>query len=172
MHSLEDAISTIMQASEDFRVNDHEKAKEAIKKVQKHKRAIKKALANVSQRSGILTKVPENAIVLPTGEWFVIVDPITNKLGNSEKNKPWIYHFRKESKELAIVINEDSPIYINLISGDTDDKTITLLITWAISDCILQLLCEEFHFELREAVAFRDEQLVWLTSERGGENAG
>lgn len=168
---LESEIATIMQASEDFRVNDHEKAKEAIKKVQKHNKAVKKALSNVQKKFDNPIDVPENAIILPTGEWFIIVDPITNKLGNSEKNKPWIYYYRKESRELAIVINEGSPIYKNLITGDSDDKTISLLIAWAISDCILLLLCDEFSFELKDAVAFRDEQLVWLTSERGGNHA-
>lgn len=166
------SIATIMEASEEFKVSNHEKAKEAIKKVQKNKRAIKKALSNVKKKLGDITNVPDNAILLSTGEWFIIVEPIIGKLGNSEKNKPWIYHFRKESKELAIIINEESPIHQNLITANSDDKTITLLISWAISDCILLLLCDEFDYELKEASAFRDEQLVWLTSERGGENAG
>ena len=171
---LEASITTIMQASEEFKVSDHEKVKETIKKIQKNKRAIKKALSNARPTTAGTEKIeaPENAIILPTGNWFIIVDPITDKLGENEKNKPWIYHFRKESKELAIIINEESPIHRNLISGNSDDKTISLLISWAISDCILLLLCEEFDYELKDAVAFRDEQLVWLTSEKGGGNEG
>nr|WP_315088857.1 ATP-binding protein [uncultured Chryseobacterium sp.] len=166
---LESSITTIMQASEEFKVSDHEKVKETIKKVQKNKRAIKNALSNVRPTKTATEKIeaPVNAIILKTGDWFIIVDPIINKLGENEKNKPWIYHFRKESKELAIIINEESPIHRNLISGNSDDKTISLLISWAISDCILLLLCEEFDYELKDAVAFRDEQLIWLTSEKG-----
>lgn len=171
---LEASITTIMQASEEFRANDYEKVKETIKKVQKNKRAIKKALSNVKQTVTVTQEIetPENAIILTTGDWFIIVDPIIDKLGENERNKPWIYHFRKESKELAIIINEESPIHRNLISGNSDDKTISLLVSWAISDCILLLLCEEFRYELKDAVAFRDEQLVWLTSEKGGGNEG
>lgn len=168
---LAESIATIMDASENFKVNDHEKAKEAIKKVQKHKRAVKNALSNNKKKHQDNANVPDNAVVLPTGDWFILVDPIIDKLGNSEKNKPWIYHFRRESKELAIIINESSPIYNNLITGDSEDNIITLLISWAISDCILLLLCDEFNYELTEAVAFRDEQLIWLTSEKGGSNA-
>ena len=168
---LEASITTIMSASEKFKVSDHEKVKETIKKVQKNKRAIKKALSNI--KSGGETKeTPENAIILNTGDWFIIVDPIIDKLGVNEKNKPWIYHFRKESRELAIIINEESPVHRNLISGNSDDKSISLLLSWAISDCILLLLCEEFNYELKEAVAFRDEQLVWLTSEKVAGNEG
>lgn len=168
---LEGSITTIMEAAEKFKANDHEKAKEAIKKVQKHKRAVKKAFSNNNKKHENNVNVPANAVVLPTGDWFILVDPIIDRLGNSEKNKPWIYHFRRESKELAIIINDGSPIYNNLITGDSEDNIITLLISWAISDCILLLLCDEFNYELKEAVAFRDEQLVWLTSERGGDNA-
>lgn len=171
---LEDSITTIMQASEEFKASDHQKVRETIKKVQKNKRAIKKALSNVRPTVTTTEKIeaPENAIILTTGDWFIIVDPIINKLGENEKNKPWIYHFRKESRELAIIINEESPIHRNLISGNSDDKTISLLVSWAISDCILLLLCEEFGYELRDAVAFRDEQLVWLTSEKREGNEG
>jgi len=169
---LENHILTIMQASENFRVSDYEKSREAIRKVQKHKRAIKKTLANSKRNTVEFTPdAPENAIILPSGLWFTIVEPIIDKFGNSEKNKPWIYHYREESRELAIIINEESPIYVNLISGSSNEETITLLICWAISDCILVLLCEQFGFELLEAVLFRDEQLIWLTSERGGEDA-
>jgi hypothetical protein len=169
---LEKPLTDLMQASEKFKVSDYEKTKEAIKKTQKSNRAIKKALSNVQTKPHELKGVPDNAIVISTGDWFVIVDPIIDKLSKSEKNKPWIYHFRKESKELAIIINEESPIYNNLITGNSDDKTITLLVSWAISDSILLLLCDEFKFNLNEAVAFRDEQLIWLTSERGGGYAG
>lgn len=165
---LESTIATIMQASEGFKASDHEKVKETIKKVQKNKRVIKKALSNAIPTVTTTEKVeaPENAIILTTGDWFIIVEPIIDKLGKNEKNKPWIYHFRKESRELAIIINEESPIYTNLINSNSDDKTISLLISWAISDCILLLLCEEFDYELKDAVAFRDELLVWLTSEK------
>lgn len=171
---LESSITTIMLASEEFKAGDHEKVKETIKKVQKNKRAIKKALSNVIPTVTTTEKVeaPKNAIILTTGDWFIIVDPIIDKLGENEKNKPWIYHFRKESRELAIIINEESPIHRNLINSNSDDKTISLLVSWAISDCILLLLCEEFGYELKDAVAFRDEQLVWLTSEKGGGNEG
>ena len=169
---LETSITTIMQASEDFKASDHEKAKETIRKVQKNKRAIKKALSNVIPNLTEQKEIPENAIILSSGSWFVIVPPIIDKLGKNEKNKPWIYHFRKESNELAIIINEESPIHKNLITGGSDDKTITLLISWAISDCILSLLCDEYSYEIKEAIAFRDEQLVWLTSEKANENEG
>ncbi|MEN5232926.1 ATP-binding protein [Sphingobacterium faecium] len=167
---LESSIATIMQASEEFKSGDHEKVKETIKKVQKNKKAIKKVLSNIISGSKEKLEVPENAVILTTGEWFIIVNPIIDKLGENERNKPWIYHFRKQSRELAIIINEESPIHKNLINGNSDDNTISLLLSWAISDCILLLLCEEFDYKLKDAVAFRDEQLIWLTSQKGGSN--
>ena len=168
--TLEDKIAAIMQASEGFRVNDHEKAKAAIKKIQKHRKGVKSTLSNYKKGKNTPEDAPDNAIILASGEWIVIVDPIFNKLGNSEKHKPWIYHYRKESRELAIIINEESPLYRNLISVDSDDKIFSILVSWAISDCLLMVLSEEFDYSLKDAYSFRDEQLAWLTSDRGGQD--
>jgi hypothetical protein len=161
---LAESINKVMDASSSFRVNDYEKAKQSIESIQKHKRAVKKAIAKIKKNKDV-PNAPVNALVLKNGNWFTIVEPIFKTLGDNEKSKPWIYHFREESRELAIIINRDSAIYYNLIqTSTTSESLIELLITWAISDCILYLLYEKFKLSLNEAVAFRDEQLVRLTT--------
>lgn len=169
---LESYILKIMEASDSYRAKDYEKSKEAIKKLQKHISAIKKTLSNKQRNNGeSVSDAPENAVIVSGDQWFIIVDPIIDKLGNTEKNKPWIYHYREESRELAIVINEESSVYSNLIDAESNDQSIRLLICWAISDCMLMLLNEYFDMDLNTAFFSRDQQLNWLTPERGGANA-
>lgn len=164
---LEEHIKVIMDASLNYRAKDYEKAKETIRRVQKHKKAVKEAL-KYSVEKITSPDIPSNAIVVSDDCWFVIVEPIFDKLDEREKNKPWIYHYREKSRELAIVINEESPVYSNLIANDNNENLIVLLTCWAISDCILQLLCEHFGFTLKDAIPVRDQQLLWLTTGRGG----
>lgn len=160
---LAEHISQIMSSSESFRKGDYEKAQKSIKAVQKHKRAVKRAIKKIKS-SFDDPNIPDDAIVLPTGHWFTIVEPIFDSLGENEKIKPWIYHFRQESKELAIIINKESSVYLNLIQPYLNDNLADLLISWAISDCLLVLLYDKFEFSLSDAISFRDEQLLKLTS--------
>lgn len=160
---LSDHIERIMDSSAEYRVGDYEKAQKALKAVQKHKRAAKKAIKKIKKNFED-PNIPDNAVVLPTGNWFTIVEPMFDTLGENEKIKPWIYHYREESKELAILINKESSVYFNLIEPNINDDIIEVLVSWAISDCLLQVLYDKFDFSLNDAVIFRDEQLIKLTS--------
>ena len=156
-----------MEASQRYRAGNSDKTLEAITLLQKHKRAIKQTSARAGLRKQKKEDVPANAIILPDGKWFTIVDPIVDNLGETDKNRPWIYHYRKESRELAIVINAASITYLNLVKKQTHDSTMVVLVLWAISDAMLQLLNKEFQYALSEAIPIRDEQLNWLTAEEG-----
>ncbi|MEJ7676851.1 MAG: hypothetical protein WKG06_03020 [Segetibacter sp.] len=152
-----------MEASSEFRVGDYERAQKTIKAIQKHKRAIKKTLEKIKKTDTALD-APENTIVLPSGEWVTLVNPIFDVLGENEKIKPWIYHYRKKSKEVAIVINKDSAVYKNLVEPNLNNESIELLLAWAVSDSVMFLLHYDFQYELHDAISFRDDQLVRLTS--------
>jgi hypothetical protein len=107
-------------------------------------------------------KVPVNAINLRDGQWFTIVEPIFDELVESQINKPWIYHFKKESQELAIIINIRSPIYQSLSKFNFELNQVQIVVNWSISDCILQLLYQKFYYNLNESLDFRDQQLSKL----------
>jgi len=163
---LHDHILVIMEQSGKYRAKDYEKAQKSLKEIQKHRKAVKKTIAKIRKDNSKIQDAPENAMILPTGDWFTIVEPIFDNLSQSETNKPWIYHYRKESKELAIIINKDSSIYFNKVAPKITDELVELLVSWAISDCILYVLYETFDFSLKDAISFRDEQLQRLTSEK------
>ena len=166
---LSDHIKKIMDASYDFRVGDYEKAQKTIKAIQKQKRAVRKTLKKIKQTER-LTEL-DNTIVLPTGELLTLVKPIFNILGENEKTKPWIYHYRKKSKEVAIIINKESAVYQNLVEPKLNDDSIELLVAWAVSDSVMFLLHHDFNYKLHDAVSFRDDQLIKLTSNISIQNA-
>lgn len=107
-------------------------------------------------------ELPDNAIVLRDGQWFTIVEPIFDNLIETQSNKPWIYHFKKESNELAIVINKGSAIYQDLAIHHLNEREVQLVVNWSISDCILFLLYDKFYYSLNDSSNFRDEQLSKL----------
>ena len=106
--------------------------------------------------------VPNDAIALRDGQWFTIVEPIFDNLGDAQRNKPWIYHFKKESRELAIIINKGSPVYQNLVKNNLNDREVQIVVNWSISDCLLFLLYDKFYYSLPDSSNFRDEQLSKL----------
>jgi hypothetical protein len=154
---LEPHLKIIMESSQEYKASDHKKSQEAIRTVQKHRKAAKKVLKRFNNTNN---KAPENAISLPDGQWFTIVEPIFKGLSENEKIRPWIYHFREQSKELAIIINKNSPVY-NLIASDQDNESlIEAILNWSISDCLVSFVYAKFDFSLTDAWDLRDKQLV------------
>ena len=106
--------------------------------------------------------IPYGAIQLRDGQWFTIVEPIFDELLEVQHHKPWIYHYKKESRELAIVINTDSAIYRNLADNNLNDREVQIVVNWSIADCILFVLYEKFDYNLHDSSSFRDQQLSKL----------
>jgi len=158
---LEPHIGKIMDAALTYKAKDNQKKEQAIKSIQKHKKATKKAIAKVKGKKEKELDKPENAITLSDGQWFIIVEPIFENLNDTDKNKPWTYHFREKSKELAIIINKQSAVYQNYLSNESDE-TLELITNWAISECLMLLLISHFDFLLADALNFRNQQLAVL----------
>lgn len=158
---LEPHLSVIMEQSDKYKVKDFEKAEFSIKTIQKHKRASKQAIRNLKDEN-VASNKPENAISLPDGDWFTIVEPIFEKLSETERVKPWIYHYSAQSREIAIVVNKASSVYQNAIDDPCSEKLLALIVNWAICDSIFLLLSEEFDYSIQDSLRFRDEQLSRL----------
>ncbi len=162
-------IDKIMNASSEYRAGDEKQAHKALKKIQQHKKASKKAIQKLKQQQEDENK-PDDAFVLPSGEWFIIIEPIAESFGPNSRLKPWRYHFREESKELIIVINKASAIYENHVLNSFNDEVMEIVVNWAISDCLMLFLHERFNYDLDDAVKFRNEQLLtklFSTDEEG-----
>lgn len=158
---LKDHINVIMEASRDYKKSDFEKAEQSIKVIQKHRKAAKQIAKKLKQHIQDENK-PENAITLPDGQWFTIVDPIFENLSDTEKNKPWIYHFRDKSRELAIIINKKSPIYENVVVNNYHDPLLDMVVNWSICECLFLLLNDHFDYSVSDSINFRDSQLSIL----------
>jgi len=156
---LEPHINKIMEASDNYVASDKEKSANTIKKIQKHKRASKKASEKLKSHIEDKSK-PEDAITLNDGRWFTIVSPIFKEL--NEKNTPWIYNFSKASSELLIIINTSSPIYIDAETKGLDDNLLSSITNWAISDSVFFLLCKEYDYSNPEALIIRNDILSKL----------
>jgi hypothetical protein len=107
-------------------------------------------------------QIPTGAIQLRDGQWFTIVEPIFDELLEVQHQKPWIYHYKKESRELAIVINTDSPVYRNLADNNLNEREVQIVVNWSIADCILFVLYDKFDYNLHDSSNFRDQQLSKL----------
>ncbi|MGF7072369.1 ATP-binding protein [Mucilaginibacter sp. 3215] len=107
-------------------------------------------------------QIPNGAIQLRDGQWFTIVDPIFDELLEVQNKKPWIYHYKKESRELAIVINTDSPVYRDLARNNLNEREVQIVVNWSIADCILFVLYDKFDYNLHDSSNFRDQQLSKL----------
>jgi hypothetical protein len=158
---LEPHIKVVMEASQQYKASDHEKAQRSIKAIQKHRKAIKTVFSRFKNKTKDDQK-PDNALSLPDGNWFTIVEPIFEGLSENEKAKPWIYHFREESKELAIIINKNSPVYYHIEDHHNEDALWETVINWSISDCLISFLYDKFDFTLSNALTYRDDQLSRL----------
>lgn len=156
---LEPHINKIMEASDNYSVSDKEKSALTIKKIQKHKRASKKASEKLKSHIEDKNK-PEDAFTLNDGRWFTIVSPVFKEL--NEKNTPWIYNFSKDSSELLIIINTTSPIYIDAENKGLDDNLLSSITNWAISDSIFFLLSKEYDYSNSEALIIRNDILSQL----------
>jgi hypothetical protein len=152
-------IEKIMVASSEYRAGDEKQAHKALKKIQQHKKASKKAMLKLKQQQED-ENTPDEAFVLPNGEWFIIIEPIAESFGPNSRLKPWRYHFREESKELVIVINKASEIYENHVLNSFNDEVMEIVINWAISDCLMLFLHDRFNYDLDDALKFRNEQLL------------
>jgi len=152
-------LTDLMEASRTYKKSDAEKADEAIKKIQKRRRASKKAADRLKEFIDDENK-PEDAITLPDGRWFTIVDPIFKEL--QEDDVPWIYNFTKASKELLIIINTKCPIYKDVEIKKFEENLMYNIINWSISECMYFLLIDEFHYNDKEALNFRNIQLSKL----------
>lgn len=162
-------IDKVMKASSEYRVGDEKQAHKALKKIQQHNKASKKAIRKLKQQQEDTTK-PIDAFVLPTGEWFIIIEPVAENFGPNSELKPWRYHFREESKELVIVINKGSAIYENHVLNSFNDEVMEIVVNWAISDCLMLFLHERFNYDLEEALKFRNEQLLTKLFSREEDN--
>lgn len=153
---LKDHISKIMEASVDYKKSDKERSDEAIKKIQKHKRAAKNAAERLKSHIQDENK-PEDAFTLNDGRWFTIVPPIFKEL--NDVNTPWMYSYSKSSSELSIIINTSSAIYKNTESRGLDENLLNYITNWSISDCVLFFLMDEFGYQNGEALNIRNELL-------------
>lgn len=153
---LKEHIGEIMEASVDYKKSDKEKSAEAIKKIQKHKRAAKNAAERLKSHIEDENK-PEDAFTLNDGRWFTIVPPIFKEL--NDVNIPWMYNYSKSSSELSIIINTLSAVYKNAESRGLDENLLIYITNWAISDCVLFLLMDEFGYQNGEALLIRNELL-------------
>lgn len=156
---LEPHINKIMEASQDYKKSDKEKSADAVNKIQKHKRASKKASQKLKSHIEDENK-PDDAITLNDGRWFTIVSPIFKEL--NEVNTPWIYNFSKASSELLIIINTISPIYVDAESKGLNDDLLSSITNWAISDSVFFLLANEYSYSNTEALIIRNDILSKL----------
>lgn len=158
-NSLKDILTEILEASRTYKKSDEEKKEDAIKKVQKRRKASQIAADKLKSHVEDENK-PEEAITLSDGRWFTIVSPTFKEL--QEIEVPWIYNFSKESSELLVIINTRSPIFVDIEGKQYNDELMLTVVNWAISECMLYLLIEEFDFNEREAFNFRNSQLTKL----------
>lgn len=156
---LEEHISEIMESSVKYKKSDKERAAEAISRIQKHRRAAKNAAKKLKSHIEDKNK-PESAITLNDGRWFTIVSPIFKEL--NDKNTPWLYNFSTSSSELSIIINVLSPIYCDITNRGLDEKQLEYIVNWAITDCVLFFLMNEFEYKNSEAQIIRNNLLNTL----------
>ena len=153
---LKEHISKIMEASVDYKKSDKEKSAEVIKKIQKHKKAAKNAADRLKFHIEDENK-PDDAFTLNDGRWFTIVPPIFKEL--NDVNTPWMYNYSTNSSELSIIINTLSAVYKNVENRGLDENLLVYITNWAISDCVLFLLMDEFGYQKGEALLIRNELL-------------
>ena len=158
---LEPHIKVIMEEAKNYKKYDQDKAERSVKRVQQHRKASKKAVMKLQKVKSDPDK-PDNAIVLPDGQWFTVVEPIFEDLHINDKMKPWIYNYREKSHELAIIINKQSPIYKSFETVQPTDPLFDLILNWSISECIVLLLYDKFDFTISDAFSVRNEQLSIL----------
>ncbi len=156
---LEPHINKIMEASQEYKKSNVEKASDTIKKIQKHKRASKKASEKLRNHIDDPNK-PKSAFTLNDGRWFTVVPPIFKEL--NEENAPWIYNYSKASSELLVIINTKSPIYIDLEENGIEDNLLNSITNWSISDSVFFLLVDEFEYSNNEALLIKNEMLLKL----------
>lgn len=170
-------IDKIMEASSSYRAGDENLAHKALKKIQQHNKVSRNAVNKLKiqpqpdgnkegnkqshDSKGIESEIlPENAFVLPSGDWFIIIEPIVESFGPNSSLKPWRYHYRLESKELIIVINKSSSVYENRVLTSFSDEVMETVVNWAISDCLMLFLYDRYNYDLDDALKFRNEHLL------------
>jgi hypothetical protein len=102
-----------------------------------------------------------NDILLRDGSHLKISFVVQPLAGLAEKAVFWRYSYRPESKELAVVVNESSPLWqmgVEAKAGDRDWIS-RLIANWAILDSLYFCLVYDLQYLANEAQSLRDD---WL----------
>lgn len=167
---LEPYLRRLMEASSVYRKKTG--GAEALQMVQRFKTHASSTIASMVKRSeegdaeeGDAAEAPgvasRNDIRLRDGSHLKVSVATQALPGITEKAPFWRYTYRPESKELAVVVNESSPLWQMGVDGKSNDRDwiSRMVANWAILDSLYFCLVYDLQYPVNEAQSLRDE---WL----------